>query len=348
MPYTPTWSNGNAQGLLEPTVYFIKLSDAEEVADAVNRRRLLTYQAQQDFSSQVNSGAYVRHSIVANASAPPFDNFRDALSQKILNATTGGMGGTPPTPASMDWLWPETGTDENKIIVSGAAGVGEGQVGLFQKLNGTNHWTDATLTAGQTAIRAVHFNELRQAVQWIRRGRWELPIYFAAGIISPLPDTPWIGEAIANNGTHELRSTGFLVIRVADSPARGLVNVTVRSSSYLQITADADCTVAVYHCLRPLGFDADRPTWNEYDPSASAGWAAPGGTGGGDATPIGSIGLTADVPGNLSNVALTAALQTMIDGGEQNLLIRRSDTGSATIAVTGKVIIEFDLDSPPN
>ena len=51
----------------------------------------------------------------------------------------------------MEWLWPEGDADEGKVLVSGAEGVGEGEVGLFQKLSGTDHWTDAVLSAGATA-----------------------------------------------------------------------------------------------------------------------------------------------------------------------------------------------------
>lgn len=347
MSYSPTWTNANAQGRLEPGVHSIKLSDAEELVAAINRRRILTYQFDQDYSEQVQSEAYVRRTLINGAPSPPND-FRDALAADILDPPTGGFGGSPPTPASMEWLWPETGADENKVIVSGASEVGEGQVGLFQKLNGTSNWTDSTLTAGQTAIRAVHFNELRQSVEWISRGRWELPIYLTAGIFSPLPDTPWIGELIANNGTQELRSIGNAVVRSNESPPRGLQNATVRSSSYLELTADTDCTAEVYRCLRDIDLANDAPSWNEYAPIASAAWATPGGTGSGDATLIGSINLTAYETGSLSNAALTTTLQAILDGAEPYFLVRRSDTGSATISITGSVTIEFDLDTPPN
>ncbi len=348
MSYTPTWTNANAQGRLDAGVHAVCLCDAQELALAIDRRRLLTYQGEQDFSSYVQSGAWVRKAPLATGTAPPFDNFRTNLASKVLSPPFGSLGGMPPSPTSMHWLWPVAGIDEDKILVSGATGVGEGEVGLFQKLNGTNHWTDPTLMAGQTAVRAEHGNEPRQAVEWMSRGRWKLPVYFSAGIFSPLPDTPWSGEGVANNGTDELRSLGFAIIRTDESPVRGLANVTVRSSSCLELTADTDCTIAAYHCLRPMDFVSDPPTWNEYAPGASGAWSSPGGLGTGDATLIGSIDLTANTPDSLSNSALASALQTMIDGAEQNFLLRRSDTGSYTVGVTGSVIIEFDLDSPPN
>lgn len=348
MTYAATWTNANAQDRLDAGTHHVRLCDGEELADAVNRRRLLTYQSPQDFSSHLFTLAYVRQPTIAGETAPPFDNLRANLDEKVLDPPAGGMGGDPYTPTAMDWLWPIAGDDENKIIVSGAEGVAEGQVGLFQELNETDHWTDAILAAGSSNIRAVHFNELRQATEWIRRGRWELPIYLAAGLFSPLPDSPWIGELIANNGSQELRTVGFAVIREQQEPYRGLANVIVRASSFIEITADADCTVEVHRVLRPLEFVADQPTWNEYDPSESSAWTAPGALGQGDSTLIGSIVLTAQSPGSLSNAALVEALGAMIDGGEQNFLVRRADTGANTIGVSGRLVIEFDLDNPPN
>ncbi len=346
MPYAATWTNANAQGRLDAGEQTVCFCDADELADAVNRRRMLTYQEPQDFTSDVAAGLWVRARTLATAETPPFDNLRDALAGKIIDAPTGTLGGSPATPAAMDWLWPVAGEDENKLIVSGAAGAGE--ISLLEKLNGTDDWTDAVLTAGQTAIRAVHFNELRQVAEWLRRGRWRLPVYFGNGLYSPLPDTPWLGDLIANNGTHELRSLGFAVLRTGEVPDLGLTEVTARPGSYLEITTNLNCTVEVYRCLRAVDFIDDAATWNDYDPSASAGWTAPGGTGAGDAVYVGSVSLTAGVAGSLSGANLAAALQAMIDGAEQNLLVRRGDTGPESIAIAGTLVVEFDLDSPPN
>ncbi len=345
MTYTPTWTNANAQGRLDAGAHFVRDDDAAEQADAVNRRRRLVYLVGQDFSSQIGPGKTVRAATIANQSPPPFKNFRDAIADDILEPATGGLGGSPATPAGMDWLWPVAGADENKILV--AANVGGGEVGLFAKLNGGSDWTDPALTGGQSAIRAVQFNELRQAVEWTRRGRWRLPIYLPGGIFSMMPNTSWIGDSVANNGTDELRSVGFVLARTTDSPPRGLTNVTTRSTTKIELTADTTCQVWIYHCLRTIDF-ADPPTWNEYDPSASTPWASPGGSGAGDANYIGVMNLTANVAGQLSNAALTNAVQAMIDGSEQNFLVRRSDTGPETIGISGELTIEFDLDTPPN
>jgi len=332
MAYSATWDNGNAQGRLEAGSHYASLSDADELAERVNRRRLLVYQNSQDFSSAVYSGAPVENDL-------PTD-LRSNMTGTILEPSVGGLGGSPATPADMDWLWPIADADEGKIIVAGDSGVGAGEVGLLQKLNGTDHWTDSTLTAYETGVRAVHYNELRQAIEWIHRGKWELPIYFAAGIFSVLPDAQWIDEAIANNGSDELRSIGYALFT---SSGRGLVDVTVRSGSSLTITANKDCTVEAHHCLRPLLWASDQPTWNEYQPGPDKSWSTAGGVGAGDSTLIGSVALTAGVPGSISNSALVSVLQAMVDGAETNFLLRRYDTGSETIDISGEVTIEFDL-----
>ena len=171
-----------------------------------------------------------------------------------------------------------------------------------------------------------------------------LPIYFSAGVFSILPDTPWVEQAVANNGTDEVRSIGLALIVPADASGRGLMDVAVRSGSSLTITVDKDCTVEAHHCLRPILWATDPPTWNEYQRNANKAWTTPGGTGEGDASLIGSVSLTADEPGSISNGALVSALQAMVDGAETNFLLRRADTGSPTINISGEVTIEFDLD----
>jgi len=342
MAYSATWENGNAQGRLDAGVHFACLSDADELAERVNRRRRLVYQYGQDFSSAIYSGAWVENDLLAEETVPPFTNLRANITGTILEPAVGGLGGTPATPQDMDWLWPVGDGDQGKIIVGSAAG--EGEVNLFQKLNGTTYWTDTNLLPGQTGVRAVHFNELRQAIEWIHRGRWRLPIYFSAGIFSILPDTPWLDQAVANNGSDEVRSIGFALLVPSGTPIRGPIDVDVRNASALSITADKDCTIQAYHCLRPIVWDTDPPSWNEYQPNANKAWTTAGGVGEGDSTLIGSVALTADEPGSISNSALASALQAMVDGAETNFLLRRADTGSPTINISGEVTIEFDLD----
>ena len=113
----------------------------------------------------------------------------------------------------------------------------------------------------------------------------------------------------------------------------------------MEITADRDCTVGAYHCLRMLDFTLDPPTWNKYRPNEQKAWGSPGGTGGGDSSSIGSIDLVAETPGSISNSALSSALQAMVDGSEQVFLLRRTDSDNYTVSITGQVTIEFELNS---
>jgi hypothetical protein len=344
--YNPQWSNGNPR--LIGGQHTVRLSDAAELAAAINRRRFLTYQGAQDFSSHLAAGAFVKKATFDSALAPPFDNFRDALAAGVLTPAIGTLGGVPATPAAMDWLWPVSDGDEGKKIVNGYSPPGTGQVGLLPKINGTNHWTNAYLQPAATAIRDVHVNELRQAVEWVHRGRWDLPIYWMSGLFSIVPDAPWTAGVVSNSGVAELRNVGYAVFRDGSSPPRGLAGVTVRSGSFLEVTADADCTVEVRHCLRPLNFSDWLATWNEYNPGTSSAWASPGGMGGGDSTALGSVTLAAGVPGQISGANLTAGLQAIVDGAEHNFLIRRTDVAYVTAAVEARVVVEFDLNTPPN
>ncbi len=347
MSYTASWDNSDAQGHVTAGVHNVKLSDAEELIDAINRRRLLTYHGEQDFSTEIDSDQWIDKSPVSSSFALPFDNLRANISSGILSASPGSLGGSPASPTAMDWLWPLSGSDQDKVIVSSSPDTGE--VSIFQKLNTTSSWTDPTLTAGVSPLRAVHFNEMRQSIEWIHRGRWEMPIYFTSGLFSLIPDTSWFGELITHTSSLEIRTIGFTNLRTSHTPVRGLVDVAVRSSSYMEVTVDMDCTVEAYRCLRDIDFADDPPTWEEFAPDGGQSWATAGGIGAGDSVYIGSIDLLADTPGTISTGALQTALQAMVDGSPQNFLLRRGDTESnGPIVITAQLVVEFDLDSPPN
>ncbi|MCJ7544570.1 MAG: hypothetical protein MUP47_08435 [Phycisphaerae bacterium] len=348
MAYDPQWTHGDQDGRLTAGADTVHLIDPQEVAQAINRRRLLTYQAAQDFSSHLHSGAPVRASTIDTAGPPPFHNLRTALTVAVLIPPAGSMGGDPATPTSMDWLWPIDDGDADKRLVSGLSAPGPDEVGLVCKINGTNNWTDGSLVPGVTGVRAVHLNELRMAVEYIRRGRWELPIYWMSGLFSLVPDTPWTAGLVAHTITGELRNVGYAVFRGDQSPPWGLTNITVRPSSFLEVTADADCTVEVFHCLRPMDFWNWPATWNEYNPGTSSAWASPGGTGLGDSVSLGTVELEADVPGQITGSAVLGGFQAIADGQQQNFLIRRVDVEWLSVAVAARAVVEFDLSAPPN
>jgi len=333
-----SWTNGT-NGRLVGCENRICLADAEEIGEALARRKLLTCADPVDYSGLIYPNARIAKA--------ELDALRSTITGAggILYPYAGVLGGDPVSPTSMQWLWPVSDSDQGKVIVSGEGGVEEGQVGLMQKLNGTAGWTDSAIYAGSTNVRAVHFNELRQAVEWISRGRWEMPIYFSAGIFSILPDTPWIGRLIANNGTDELHALGFAFLRIGGDPIKGLDGVTALPTSRLTFIADIDCAIEIYRCARPIDFyGQDPPTWNHYAPGSSGAWSSPGGTGGGDAELIGSLNLQQYVPKSLSGSSVAAALQAMVDGAEQNFLIRKSNADYETIALDGTVCVEFDVD----
>ncbi len=344
MSYDPQWTNGNAQGLLEGCVHRVRAADAQELADALSRRLLLVYQGADNFADQIAADQYVLAQTLGRGDLTR--SIRDYVRRTVIEPEPYGLGGIPPSPQSMQWLWPVEGPDENKVIVVGQPE--EGQVCLFEKLNGTADWTNATPSQGLATIRAVHFNELRQAMAWLYRGRWTLPLYGTTGLFSMVPDTPWYGGAVANDGTDELRCLGFATIRTAEQPPRGLTGVTVLTSSRLEITADSNCTIGMWRCLRPIDFENDPPTWNQHHPLAGLNWQVPGASGGQDAVSVDQVALVADQPGYITGGGLAGTLQSMIDGGEPNFLLRRMDTSWQTVSFEARLVIEFELDSPPN
>jgi hypothetical protein len=346
MTYQPNWTNGNSQGRVQAGATRIRACDAAQIAAAIDRRLALTYQLPQDYSGAVAAGLPVCRTLLHGAFPPPFEDFRNNAGNILVSPPVQTTPGCPPTPTAMQWLWPQAGGDENTVIVG--TNPAAGQVSLFEKLNGTGDWTDPGLVAGRTAIRAVHWNELRQSLEWLSRGRWVLPIYFSGGLFSGLPDTPWFGGSIGNTGTTELRTVGFALMCSPGSPPMGLANVTVRSSSYLEITADQSCLAQVSQCLRPIDFVYDLPSWNKYRTNAGLAWGSPGGEGSGDSTPVGAMSLSQGAPTQLSGSALASALQAMVDGAQQNVLLQRTDSGPQTVNISGQLVIEFDLNGPPN
>lgn len=332
MTYSPTWTQSDTVGRVAPGTHRVRWIDLQELAAVVTRRRRLTYQDDYFLST------------LTHIASGPITTLRTEILD-LLDPPTGVIPHTPASPSAMDWLWPIDDGDENAPIVPSSPSPGE--VGLLEKLNTLAQWTDPTLS-GYPHVRAVHINELRQAGEWLRRGRWVMPVYLGGGILSTMPDTPWLGECIANNGSDEVRSLGFAEIRHGLSPERGLTNVTIRSSSRLEIQADAACDVEAWRCLRELDLDSDAPTWNEYSPATSGSWQSPGGLGTADAERIDTITLAANTPASITGSSLQSALQAMVDGAERNFLFRRDDTGGATIGLTARLILEFDLNTPPN
>jgi hypothetical protein len=341
---TAQWTNGST-GTLQPAVHAARECDLKELADAANRRLLLTYQAARSYGGILDALCPIRRAPLEGSAGPLVPALRSALAQDVLSAPVGVVGPSPATPLQMQWLWPFDDGDENKTIVLPQPL--DGEVNLLAKLNGQACWTDPSLAAAR--VRAVHVNELRRAAEALVRGRWTLPLYMPTGLFSLLPDAPWIGMTVANSGAAELRAVAAVLLSTGDSSPRGLTGVRARSASFIELTADCDCTLELYRCLRDVAPWSDPPTWNEYAPASSLGWQSPGALGAQDAQLVGTLDLLAGTPGRLSSESLRAAIDCMIDGAPQRWLLRRADTGYETITITGGlVVVEFDLACPPN
>jgi hypothetical protein len=180
----------------------------------------------------------------------------------------------------------------------------------------------------------------------------EMPIRFEAGLFSLLPDTPWIGWCLANNGRGELRcagqiiptavvrSTGFQPVVLQKNNHEQDAHATYRRGS-LELLADADCEVEVFRLLRAVDFEAG-PTWREFAPGAF--WDVLGAIGDTDAAPLGLLSLRPVRAETLTGPGVEAALRDLLDGQTVNLLVRRCDQGEKTIEIRGRAILEF---TPP-
>jgi hypothetical protein len=135
------------------------------------------------------------------------------------------------------------------------------------------------------------------------------PIIFRDGAFSVLPDTPWIGACIANDGHSELRAIG-----TADCPgARGL-----------ELRADADCVVAV-DAIDAREQNARSPrTWNDLlrTPTSHLGCAA----------------LSAGQPFELHGESVGRVLAAAANGDVLELAIRRLDHARGTVLVAAQLL----------
>ena len=118
-------------------------------------------------------------------------------------------------------------------------------------------------------IRAKHVNELRQVLEWLRYGRWEMPFYMAAGMHSWWPDTPWWGDIVANDGSDEVRILGFAYVRLDAAPpydpmnpARGISSATV-TGGWFDVGSGFVLTMDQGSAARrsPAAGSTSPPTW---------------------------------------------------------------------------------------
>jgi len=337
MTYTPPWTQANSQGLLDSS-FNIGRCDLREIADVINSRRTLTFQPTKDYLSQLPSGQIITEWPIDHMTDPPAKCLRRAIIDDVLNAPPGQSQLVPTNPRTIQWLWPLADGDADKPISSDTPSP-QGCVSLFAKLNGGTTWTDSPL-GPDGPVRAIHVNEMRQALSLLCRGRWRLPLFLNVGIFSAAPNTHWFGGSIAHSGAIELRGLG----RIWPSlDGRGLVGVRVRSAS-MEITADTPCRVQILQCLRPIDYAYDQPTWNKYLPAAGQAWGAPGGMGGSDTVDIASVDVTPPATSVATSAGLAAIVQSAINGGPPGFMFRRVDSGPETIDFTATVVVDFDLN----
>jgi len=334
---TILWQNGAGDPKRVGGDDWTKDEDFTEIVEQINRRRLLEYRAEDAaLDDPFDPALWMR--------APGLTALRyEFTGNDLVHPPVGGLGGQPPTPSYMRWLWPEADADEDKPITL-ASPPPSGEVNFFAKMNGTGGWTD--MIAAGTWLRAVHLNELRWACETLRRGRWKMPVYFSAGIIHhvlypELDDTPWIGGVIALSIWGDVRTIGLAVLATEDDPPRGLVDVQVRPSSKIWITCDYDCEVEVARVTtNPILYVENPPTWNAAQPGVLP-WNTPGG----DFAAIGTMTMTAGVPNCLTGQAVADALQVMVDGGPSvsNFLVRKLNENFDNVSVSGSVDVDFDV-----
>ena len=313
-----TWTNGSG-GRVDGTDW-VKAQDFIEIADQINRRRLLEFRSRDDGlkSSFVVNGWSAGYGVTGLWNEFP----------TLIYPPQSVVPGEPWSPLSMRWL------SDGGSPISSSTPPPSGEVSFFALLNGGTDWS----YHGDPWIRAIHVNELRKGCELLTHGLWKFPVYLDGGLFSPLPTTPWFGGAVAYSTTYgELRTAGFVDFSFAGTPMTGLTNVTVRGSSKIWVTGSVACTVEVGRITMPLSVNGGvSRTWGRT-------WNSPWSTPGGDFAAIGSASLS---PGTPVAIPAASAIQTMIDAGPsfQNILIRKTAPDNmVTVNVSASVDVEFDL-----
>jgi len=111
---------------------YARLAYLAELTEAVNRRFNVLYAPDADYSAHL-LGGYVMPQIYAGPLLP-LPHLRLAVTEKLIaHDLDGCLGGSPASPSSMKWLWPEAGADYGKEI-SYAVTPPEGKVSIWSYL----------------------------------------------------------------------------------------------------------------------------------------------------------------------------------------------------------------------
>ena len=107
---TILWQNGTGDPKRVGGDDWTKDEDFTEIVEQINRRRLLEYRAEDAaLDDPFDPALWMR--------APSVAALRyEFTGNDLIHPPVGGLGGQPPTPSYMRWLWPEADADEDKPI----------------------------------------------------------------------------------------------------------------------------------------------------------------------------------------------------------------------------------------
>lgn len=340
MSYAHDWTNADGNGHVAPgdPIYAVDVSELQAV---INRRLKVMFDTGGNWP--IDLGVSVGQFIASS----PITAVRNAFAA-LLPAGSYFVHSAGWDQLSMwaQWLYPVAGADENKIIVADGKPPAAGEVGFFARLNGQTNWTGQFSNA---APAAVHINEPRDAAALLCRGRYTFRVGDggAAQASKDLPEGLWYPTAVARDGTDELHSWfgGRQWLWPSDGAGGYLgprgQGVNVRSATLRLQPQGDDVKVKLYHCKRNV--NPENFSWQQYDAEAGLNWAAPGGTGSGDADLLGNLELT---DGDWSEKSVTSLVQQMFDGQVEPtfMLAPNEDTGwpDEPTHVAVELIVDFD------
>ena len=257
------WTRQNNAGLLDPGLS-IAAVDINDLQAAVNRRLKLMFDpARPDLpwpaDLAVATGQLARAQPILTARQA----FATMLPQWSWFPHDSGWGQLS---EYCQWLCPQAGPDEDKIVVPDDCVFYEDEVGFFSKLNGRSDWASLIEPGGWAA--AADINELRDAAALLARPRYRLRVGDggAAKASKPLPGGLWYPPAVARDGSDELHSWfGGRPWLWTDDSAGGFLGTRGQSATV------RSAALRLYHCQRPV--NPASFSWTHYDDDAGLAWS---------------------------------------------------------------------------
>ena len=327
MVYNYSWTTQDSEGKVTAGKDYASRLNLQELATAIKRRLKLCF---------VNKPDCLTVKYISSGDLAQMENLiTDILDQP---AFTGGLYDSKPF--SMRWINPLPDTNSNKLLTSS---ISNDRLCIYELVNGRDQFTRAL--DFENKIRALHINELRKVVEILRMGCWQSTVSFMSGIFTDDKDFPFAESVICNNNDLEIRAIGRTALH--DTEGNGLSNVTIRPESSMQFSTSEDCKIAVYRCKRRVDVYLNQPTWNQYNPEENLNWSTPGGLGESDAELIGTGTISGLTPITFSGTIVQQTLQAIANGAPCNFIVKRLDTGSEFINVSGCINAYWEINSPP-